>query len=210
MLPSDRQRSSSTSGDNSSSGTATAAASATGKMKSAPVSRERSETQFAEIGESNQECNKQSQAHHEFIFELRDDDVVLGRGKPLLRVEGNKRFRELIRLHVYQYKNETGTQLRKDHLAKSIQNIICRDRGGRFLRKVTNTSDSVKAGTVGAVLAADDDDSSIAKTIAKTSLEGDRKMSSASRNEGRPEIYVPVLDFMVIPKIKQVGPRSFV
>lgn len=73
----------------------------------------------------------------EYIVDLNDNDVLLGRGQPILNYSGNVRFRKLIQERKEQY-TSTGKHAVKDQIAREILDAIDA-RGGRFVRKVDDS-----------------------------------------------------------------------
>lgn len=70
----------------------------------------------------------------DYIVDLNDNDVLLGRGQPILNYSGNVQFRKLIQERKEQY-TSTGKHAVKDEIAREILDTI-EARGGRFVRKV--------------------------------------------------------------------------
>jgi hypothetical protein len=72
------------------------------------------------------------------------NDVLLGRGAPIINHEGNVRFRKLVNERKSRYLNSIRHQDKND-VAQEIVNLID-SRGGRFLLKVERSHDKVKLG----------------------------------------------------------------
>ena len=69
-----------------------------------------------------------------YITALKPNDVLLGRGRPTVRFQGNIRFRKLIQNRMKEY-TSTCRHVSKDAIAQEVvEMIIARD--GQFLRKV--------------------------------------------------------------------------
>ena len=77
---------------------------------------------------------KTSSDSSKYITELGPDDVLLGRGAPIINYVGNVKFRSLVRSRKNDYIT-SGRHKIKDKVAKSIMKEIQR-RGGRFLKRV--------------------------------------------------------------------------
>lgn len=75
-----------------------------------------------------------------------NNDVQLGRGRPVVTSEGNQRFRQLILENRPVY-TASSRHAHKDAIARQILQTI-RDRGGRFLRKMESTSEREQFGVV--------------------------------------------------------------
>lgn len=69
-----------------------------------------------------------------WVSDLKDDDVLLGRGQPILNYPGNLKFRQLVKDNKQEYL-ASGKHAVKDEIARRIVKLIT-ERGGRFLRKV--------------------------------------------------------------------------
>jgi len=69
-----------------------------------------------------------------YITALKPNDVLLGRGRPTVRFQGNIRFRKLIQNRMKEY-TSTCRHVSKDEIAQEIVETI-RARDGQFLRKV--------------------------------------------------------------------------
>jgi hypothetical protein len=79
------------------------------------------------------------------ITKLTQNDILLGRGAPIINYEGNVRFRALVSTRKTEY-NSTGRHQIKDEIAREIVMEVKR-RNGRFLRKLeSNDSDVRQAG----------------------------------------------------------------
>lgn len=70
----------------------------------------------------------------EYVTELNGNDVLLGRGAPILNSKGNVRFRKLVQEHKAVY-TSTGRHAVKDEIARRIIHTITA-MGGRFLRRI--------------------------------------------------------------------------
>lgn len=78
-----------------------------------------------------------------YVTALKDDDVLLGRGQPILNYPGNLRFRKIIKEHKEEY-SATGKHATKDDIARSVLSKI-KETGARFLRKIEeNERDALK------------------------------------------------------------------
>ena len=55
----------------------------------------------------------------EYVMDLNDNDVLLGRGQPILNYAGNTRFRKLVMDHKDAY-TSTGKHAVKDEIAHRI------------------------------------------------------------------------------------------
>ena len=66
--------------------------------------------------------------------QLGENDILLGRGSPLVKFEGNVKFRQLIREHRNVYL-ECTQHSDKDNVAKEVLNIV-KKRGGKFWKRV--------------------------------------------------------------------------
>ena len=75
----------------------------------------------------------------QFVTELTENDVLLGRGQPILNYSGNVRFRQLIQSHKEAY-TSTGKHSAKHEIASKILGTI-EERGGRFLRKIEDQTE---------------------------------------------------------------------
>lgn len=71
------------------------------------------------------------------ITSLSSNDVLLGRGSPIIKFEGNISFRQIVRHRKPEY-TATGQHKVKDRIAHEIYAAI-QDRGGRFLRRLDST-----------------------------------------------------------------------
>jgi hypothetical protein len=79
-----------------------------------------------------------------YITNLSPNDVLLGRGRPAVRYEGNIRFRKLVQNRKSQYR-ATGRNIIKDSIARELINTI-KAREGRFLRKIESSVESEELG----------------------------------------------------------------
>ena len=75
--------------------------------------------------------------HH--VTKVNDNDVQLGRGRPVITSQGNLRFRRLILEHRVEYTSTTRHNV-KDGIARRILSTIA-VRGGRFLRRLESASE---------------------------------------------------------------------
>jgi len=66
--------------------------------------------------------------------QLGENDILLGRGSPLVKFEGNVKFRQLIREHRNAYL-ECTQHSDKDNVAKEVLNIV-KKRGGKFWKRL--------------------------------------------------------------------------
>jgi hypothetical protein len=78
------------------------------------------------------------------ITKLTQNDILLGRGAPIINYEGNVRFRALVSTRKKEY-NSTGRHQIKDEIARQIVLEVKR-RNGRFLRKLDAKGDDQQAG----------------------------------------------------------------
>lgn len=78
------------------------------------------------------------------ITKLTQNDVLFGRGAPIINYEGNVRFRALVSTRKKEY-NSTGRHQIKDEIARQIVMEVKR-RNGRFLRKVESDDDARQFG----------------------------------------------------------------
>lgn len=76
-----------------------------------------------------------------YVTNLTPNDILLGRGAPIINYEGNVRFRDLVRTRKKEYVG-TGRHQIKDDIARQIIEEIIR-RKGRFLRKVNPHQEDV-------------------------------------------------------------------
>lgn len=72
------------------------------------------------------------------VSELRPNDVLLGRGAPIIKYVGNVKFRALIKSRKQEYM-ATRRRVEKDVIALSIINVIGK-RNGRFLQRIRPSS----------------------------------------------------------------------
>lgn len=79
-----------------------------------------------------------------YVTILNPNDILLGRGRPVVRYEGNIRFRKLVKDRKPQYR-ATGRNIIKDAIARELKNII-KARGGRFLRKIESVIEAEELG----------------------------------------------------------------
>lgn len=81
------------------------------------------------------------------ILQLSLNDVLIGRGAPSNTNAGNKRFRDLVQKHKPEYL-QTNKRYVKTKIAEDIMDIIIKDRGGRFLRKIESSVEAKQCGLV--------------------------------------------------------------
>lgn len=75
----------------------------------------------------------------EYVLDLNSNDILLGRGAPIINYEGNVRFRELVRSRKAEYIG-TGRHQVKDEIARQIIAEVA-SRKGRFLRRVESLAE---------------------------------------------------------------------
>jgi hypothetical protein len=73
-----------------------------------------------------------------------DDDIILGRGVPISKYEGNIRFRELIRGYKGEYM-ATGRHHRKQQIVEEVLEKL-RERNCRFLSRIETDEEARKCG----------------------------------------------------------------
>jgi hypothetical protein len=73
-----------------------------------------------------------------YVTSVDDNDVQLGRGRPVITSEGNVRFRRLILDNKAEY-TSSGQHCVKDAIARRILRTID-ERGGWFLRKLESAT----------------------------------------------------------------------
>lgn len=74
-----------------------------------------------------------------YVTELQPNDVLMGRGAPIINYEGNVRFRDLVRTRKADYIHTTRHQV-KDEIARSVLQEIHR-RDGHFLRRIDSETE---------------------------------------------------------------------
>lgn len=74
-----------------------------------------------------------------YVTALNLDDVQLGRGRPVVTSEGNKRFRRLILDNKAEY-TCSRRHVQKDGIARRVLRTVA-ERGGRFLRRLESTTE---------------------------------------------------------------------
>jgi hypothetical protein len=79
-----------------------------------------------------------------YVITLNRNDVLLGRGRPVVRFEGNIRFRRLVQNRKAQYR-ATGRNVIKDSIARELIQTV-KSRDGRFLRKVESPEEAIELG----------------------------------------------------------------
>jgi hypothetical protein len=79
-----------------------------------------------------------------FVTEILPNDILLGRGAPMIRNEGNARFREIVSTRKKDYMS-SGRHHVKNEIAKQVLDVIVH-RQGRFLRKVDSPEEAIKLG----------------------------------------------------------------
>lgn len=94
---------------------------------------------------SSSPTNGRSDHHlHRFVTELHHNDILMGRGAPIINYEGNVRFRELVRTRKAEYVHTTRHQV-KDEIARGILQEI-KHRGGHFLRRIDSETEMRQLG----------------------------------------------------------------
>jgi hypothetical protein len=88
--------------------------------------------------------NSQEDHPLRYVTELRPNDVLMGRGAPIINYEGNVRFRDLVRTRKADYVHTTRHQV-KDEIARDILQEIKR-REGHFLRRIDSESELRRLG----------------------------------------------------------------
>jgi len=83
---------------------------------------------------TNSCCHEPQRHCSQYTTKIEPNDVLLGRGSPIVNNEGNRRFRKLIVENKPAY-TASGKHAVKDEIAKRILHTIA-ERGGRFLRKM--------------------------------------------------------------------------
>ena len=78
--------------------------------------------------------DESSSSSSSYIITLTDNDVLLGRGAPVQKRKGNKRFREIVMEEKEAY-SATGKHAVKDQIAHRILNSVSA-KGGRFVRRI--------------------------------------------------------------------------
>ena len=73
------------------------------------------------------------------VTELGPDDVLFGRGAPIVQTTGNVKFRDLVNANKAAYAS-TRCRQTKDSIARDIINLID-ERGGRFLKEIKSSDD---------------------------------------------------------------------
>ena len=81
----------------------------------------------------NKVSNKGHSPSRELIYEIRENDVLCGRGAPSQYQAGNKFFREIVER--FQSSYIAARRIDKPEIATHIVDLV-RERGGRFLKRV--------------------------------------------------------------------------
>jgi len=84
--------------------------------------------------QTNARKEDESSRSSSYITALTDADVLLGRGAPVQKRKGNKRFREIVMEEKEAY-SATGKHAVKDQIAHRILNSVSA-KGGRFVRRI--------------------------------------------------------------------------
>jgi hypothetical protein len=123
-----------------------------------------------------------SQGEQRYVSVVGPNDVQLGRGRPVVTSEGNKRFHRLVLDNRPEY-TSSGRHAHKDAIARQILQTI-RERGGSFLRKLESASERQSFGLSADAQAwvAVDEEASLLKV--KQALR--EQESSASKSDGSP------------------------
>jgi hypothetical protein len=77
--------------------------------------------------------NSQESTPSDLIYEVRDNDVLCGRGAPSQYQAGNKFFREIVER--FQSSYIAARRIDKPEIATHIVDMV-RERGGRFLKRI--------------------------------------------------------------------------
>lgn len=80
----------------------------------------------------------------QYVTDLNDHDVIMGRGQPILNYPGNLIFRQLIAANKKAY-TATGQHAIKDEVARSVLQQIAAAKG-RFLRKIEDEAEKDQLG----------------------------------------------------------------
>jgi hypothetical protein len=88
--------------------------------------------------------NEIPMSSNKYVTKLTPNDILLGRGAPIINYEGNVRFRALVSTRKAEY-NSTGRHQIKDEIARQIISQIDR-RSGKFLKKVESQEEAQRLG----------------------------------------------------------------
>jgi hypothetical protein len=78
------------------------------------------------------------------VDEIRENDILMGRGAPTINYKGNVSFRELVSTRKAEY-TASGRHRVKDEIARQVIEEIAR-RDGRFLRRIETTAEAEALG----------------------------------------------------------------
>lgn len=144
-----------------------------------------------------------------FIETPEENDVLFGRGAPIIRWQGNVKFRELVRQRKAEYLS-TRRHAHKDTIAREIIEEIETKRRGRFLKRAlqfdANTEEDVLTGIPRQWMLAESElviekvkqalrDKDIDRNSRKTSVSGATKprAKEESKADSRTEPIVPII-----------------
>jgi hypothetical protein len=80
----------------------------------------------------------------QIVDDVRENDILMGRGAPTINYKGNVSFRELVSTRKAEY-TSSGRHRVKDEIARQIIEEIAR-RNGRFLRRIETTAEAEALG----------------------------------------------------------------
>ena len=122
------------------------------------------------------------------VTELKEDDVLFGRGAPIVNTSGNIRFRDLVNAQKAAY-STTKCRQTKDSIARNIIATV-EQRGGRFLKEI-KTSDAarkhaVPIGVKAWITAGYDE---IVEKVKQTLRESEKNHATAAAEERESEVH---------------------